>query len=494
MVKQSTNKSYLLTFLVACIGAIFGVTAQDLASPWQIKYNKDAEVLNLRSQNMKHFRNQQGNFTAYVSSGSIHYKSGGQWLDIDNSVNSNTGTRHQNKPFVNTTNNFRTYYPANPFTESVLVEYNGNVFEERITKIVFFDAQGNSISNLPISDKIVGKVKGNQLVYKNVFNGVDLVFTQKNDGKKVDLVINSSSFLQHIPSNASRIAIIEEVKLPNGVEVKNMNSGIEITKNNELLVTYTEPIAFETPSSNKQYNTDNDLANSGILSYSKQGDMLLINTSFDLNWLKDVKRSFPVRLDPSANYGPFAVNLATGYMTTATGGKTNGFLRLANTNTFAWAKFNIGALASTGITDVDSTRYWGYHYTSTGADKIAKIAGLANLDPVAGLNTAIVSQINAGPNYNNSYVFGGSAFQWRIGLLDTTLADTALLNSVARGWFAIGMTYLTGNTGFMYQYGWNAGNALINYLEVTYQTAPCTNPVSSGSISGSVLVCGGSST
>lgn len=495
MKNKSTIKSYLLAFFAACIGIIFGATGQELSSPWQNKFDKNAEILNMRSQNMKHFKNQQGNFTAFAASGSIHYKSGEKWLEIDNTIVPNIGSKYQSKPFLNITNNFKTYYPVNPMIEPLVVDYMGNVFEEKITKIIFLDEQGKSISNLPIAEKLSGKSVGNQLTYKNIFAGVDLVYTQTNDGKKVDLVIHSSSFLQSIPANASRIAIVEEVKLPNNVEVKSVNSGIEITKNNELLVTYPAPFAVETFNSNKQYNTDNDLTNSGILSYSLHGNILQTNSSFDLNWLKAPGRSFPVRLDPSANYGPFAISMATGYMTTATGGKSNGFLRLAGTNTFAWAKFNIAGLASTGVTWVDSARYWGYHYTSTGADKISKLAGMANVDPVSALNTAIVSQINSGPNYNNNYVFGGAAFQWRTGLLDTALADTAILNSVASGWFAVGMVYLSGNTGFMYQYGWNATNAtLVNYLEVTYQTAPCTNPVSAGSVAGNALVCGGSST
>ncbi len=495
MKNKSTIKSYLLAFLAACIGIIFGVSAQELSSPWQNNFDKNAEILNMRSQNMKHFKNQQGNFTAYVASGSIHYKSGEKWLEIDNDIVPNIGSKYDSKPFLNVTNNFKTYYPVNPNIEPVLVEYKGNVFEEKITKIVFLDEQGNSISHLPISKKISGKSIGNQLTYKNIFTGVDLVYTQTNDGKKVDLVIHSSTFLQSIPANAKRIAIIEEVKLPNNVEVKSVNSGIEVTKNKELLVTYPAPIAVETVNSNKLYATDNDLTNTGLLTYSLDGNILQTNSSFDLNWLKESGRSFPVKLDPSANYGPFAVSMATGYMTSATGTKTNGLLRLAAANTFSWAKFNVAGLASTGITSVDSSRYWGYHYSTTGLDKISKIAGMANVDPVSALNTAIVSQINTGPNYNNNYVFGGAAFQWRTGLLDTALADTAVFNSVSRGWFALGMVYLSGNTTFMYQYGWNGATpALINYLEVTYQTAPCTNPVSAGSVAGNALVCGGSST
>ena len=360
MKNKFTIKSYLLAFLAACIGVIFGATAQELSSPWQKKFDKNAEMLNMRSQNMKHFKNQQGNFTAYVASGSIHYKSGEKWLEIDNAIVPNIGSKHQSKPFLNVTNNFKTYYPVNPFTEPVLVEYMGNVFEEKITKIVFLDEQGKSISHLPIAKKLSGKLIGNQLTYQNIFTGVDLVYSQTNDGKKVDLVIHSSSFLQSIPANAKRIAIFEEVRLPNNVEVKSVNSGIEVTKNKELLVNYPEPVAVETVNSNKLYATDNDLTNTGLLTYSLDGNILQTNSSFDLNWLKASGRSFPVKLDPSANYGPFAVAMATGYMTTATGTKSNGFLRLAGANTFAWTKFNLAGLASTGVTSVDSARYWGY--------------------------------------------------------------------------------------------------------------------------------------
>ncbi|MBP9688032.1 MAG: hypothetical protein KBE91_00360, partial [Bacteroidia bacterium] len=464
-------------------------------NPWASKYSSDAEAVNMRSQNMKHFRNPQGNFTAFVSTGSIHYKSGNNWLEINNQIVTNTSSRFASKKFANTTNNFKTYYPSNPFTETVLVEYAGNVFEERISKVVFVNEQNNIISYLPISEKIIGKPLGNQMVYANVYPGVDLVYTQNNDGKKMDLVINSNSFLSVIPAGASKIAIIEEVTLPSGVKVESTNSGIEVTRNNKTLVNFPTPTAIETQSATKQYTNDLDLMLSGTFSHNLSGNNLSITSAFDVNWIKNAARVFPVKLDPSANYGPFAVAMATGYTTSAVAAKTNGFLRLAGLNTFAWAKFNIAGLASTGITDVDSARFWGYHYTSTGLDKIAKVTGLNNVDPVSALNTDIVAQINAGPIYNNNYVFGGTPLnQWRTAMLDTTLTDTAVLSSVARGWFGVGMTYLSGNAGFMYQYGWNGTVNLTPYLEVTYQTAPCTNPVAAGSVTGNALVCGGSIT
>lgn len=464
------------------------------STPWSLRYQSEAEIVSMRSRNMKHFRNASGNFTAFTATGSIHYKKGNQWLDINNNIVTNTTGLYTSKLFANTTNNFQTFYPANPFKEAVIVVYNGQIYEERIKAISFVDASNNRISALPISGNIVPEVFGNQLVYKGVYKGVDLIYTQTNDGKKVDLVIHSNTFLQVIPVQAVSIVIEEEVKIPAGLTVTNDN-GVTLLRDKKVEVNFPAPVAIESINSAKTYSNENELTTQGTLKLVNQSaTSLTLNSSFSINWLKDATRSFPVKLDPSANYGPFAVSMATGYMTTATGAKTNGLLRLAGANTFAWAKFDISGLASTGITDVDSSRYWGYHYTSTGADKIAKIAGLANLDPVSGLNTAIVSQINAGPIYINNYIFGGSAFQWRTALLDTTLADTAVLSSVARGWFGVGMTYLSGNTGFMYQYGWNGVAGSICYLEVTYQTAPCTNPVSAGTVIGNALVCGGSTT
>ena len=95
MKNKSTIKSYLLAFFAACIGIIFGATGQELSSPWQNKFDKNAEILNMRSQNMKHFKNQQGNFTAFAASGSIHYKSGEKWLEIDNTIVPNIGSISQ---------------------------------------------------------------------------------------------------------------------------------------------------------------------------------------------------------------------------------------------------------------------------------------------------------------------------------------------------------------------------------------------------------------
>lgn len=462
---------------------------------WKSKFNSDAEMHTMRSQNMKHFRNASGTFTAFVASGSIHYLQSSEWLDIDNTIRVNNSGYYMDYMYANVTNNFKTYYPANPFKQPVIVNFNGKAYHEIIKSISFVDENNVLIATLPVTtDKVKAFISGNQITYKNIFNDIDVVYTQNNDGKKLDLVIKSNQFLKSVPVNTKKIVINEEVTFSDGIVAENSTDGIVLKNNGTVDVSFPQPIATETVLTGKDYVNDNELNTTGSMSYQNIKNGISVHTSFDMNWLNEPTRNFPVSLDPSANYGPFAISMATGYMTTATGAKTNGLLRLAAANTFAWAKFNLAALASVGALGVDSANYWGYHYSSTGTpDKLAKIAGMRGVDPVSSLNTAIVAQINSGPVYNTGYAFGSTIFGWHKGGLDTTLADTGIFNSISRGWFSLGMTYVSGTTTFMYQYGWN-GASNICYLEVNYRTAPCTNPIAAGTITGNAVVCGGAST
>ena len=463
---------------------------QAAITPWQNAYAPQAEVKEMRSANMKHFRTTDGRFTAFVATGSIHYLNNGKWADIENNIVTNSGNGEA--PFYNTTNNFKTYYSSNPFVGGVRVIYNGNTYVEKVKAINFVNEQGKTIEKLAISSKIKSEAVGNQVIYKNVIAGVDLVYTQQNDGKKMELVIYDKAFLNLIPQSATKIVIEEEVSLPHGMRVQKVDNSININNGNEVQVSFPTPLAYETKSSSKLYQTEDELMNEGNIAFTKKGAFVVVKSTFNVNWLKSPARNFPIKLDPTANYGPFAVVNATGRMTTAIAAKQSGFLRLANTNTFSWAKFNIAALGATGINQVDSVHYHGYDYTPTTGNKLSDVRGMANADPVTALNTDIVAQINSGPLYAANYIFAGATASWRSTILDTTLADTALFSSIGRGWFALGMKFTSGATGFAYQAGYDhATPAQICYLQVTYQTAPCSNPVVAGLVTGANSICAG---
>jgi len=480
----------LLLTLLSIIGNAAFAAGNGPGAPWS-SLTGSKEILELRTQNSKHFRTADGKMTAFYGSGSIHYQLGSQWLEISNDIATEDG--RNGFAFSNTSNSFKTFYPANPFVGFVKTEYNGLVYQERVKAIKILNMAGQVIGTLPISNQIVGKVQGSNLVYQNIVKGIDLVYTQMNDGRKLNVVIKNAAALAFFSAKGSSVVIEEEVILPNGTTLVQNGQQFSINRGASVEATFSKPVAFD------GHNTgavEAEMQTEGTMTSNRLGkSSYTVNSSFPLSWINSSTRNFPISLDPSINYGPFAVSMATGYMTSATGAKTNGFLRLASTNTFAWAKFNVAAFSTVGATSIDSVRYWGYHYTTlTTPDKIAKVVDMDSIDPVSALNTVIVSKINAKTNISPAYSFSSNPFNWRAGTLDTSF-NSLLPAYVTRGWAAVGFAYLSGTTTFAYQYGWNAtgaGATLINYMQVYYTLPPCSSPVTAGTVNGPSLACGGS--
>lgn len=465
--------------------------------PWS-KHQNARELVNLRGHNVKHFSLPSGQSVAYFASGTIHYQSGAQWLEIDNTIKPNLESG-KDYLYANVTNNFNVFYPGSIQSHPLKIKVSGVELLEQITKVYAMDINGNTLATLTPNNKCEVLVKGNTITYANYFNGIDLVYTQNNAGKKFELKINQASALLALPSNATKLIIEEEVSLPTGVNMKEENNHIILSKNNQQLADYLSPEAYDATANLGEIETNSQ----GQITAKLVNNKLLVQTVFDMNWITSKQRNFPIYLDPSANYGPFNVSMATGRMTSATGAKADGFLRLAGANTFTWAKFDIASFANLGAISMDSANYWGYFYTAIQtADKIAKVVEMDSLDPVSATNLSIVANINAKTNLTLNYAFGASAASggnsWRKAFLDTAIHNPVFRANITRGYTSIGMSYISGNATFGYHYGREAiggtNNALVCYLEVFYTLPPCSNPVAGGTITGNNLVCGGSNT
>ncbi|HQQ93854.1 MAG TPA: T9SS type A sorting domain-containing protein [Bacteroidia bacterium] len=459
-------------------------TRESVQDPWT-KKGLQNEQLEKRSRTSKHFIKDNDEVAAFFSTSSIHYLDAkNKWQEIGTEIESNPIPGGDAFPFVALKNAVRNFFPSNPFLNHLVLETNEGIYRERLTSIKFLDASGTVISSMDLSGSVSVQVDHNKISYSGFDPDLSLVYTLGSDSRKFDLQINSSSFLNRIPNGAKYLRIEEEFMLPDKTSAMGYkNDLITVSTAGTEIFSFSRPVAFDSNPSRE------DILN-GEIEFRSQGEHSEVYSTFDLNWLIQPGRQFPVHFDPIVNYYPQNSSNWTGYQTSSAS-KSSGMLRLTNNTTSSWAKFDLTTLPI-GASVAQAT-YFGYHYQTTGVAKIASIQGLGVVDPVTAAAAALFTASQNGTVYNSNYTFGSNPYGWNSGSFNASgIADVA---AAAGYWIAIGFKYLSGNTTFMYQYGYNASSAANRpYLEVDYSTTPCAGiPAANTVITPTAIICPGSS-
>lgn len=457
-VKVKTT-SVLLISCVSLTGLSGNPEKNKLNQPWANKGLKN-EIEAKRTRTTKHFSN--GNSTtAFMAVGSIHYKNANNsWEDINTNIESNPSSISY--PYSAEKNAVKTYFPANPFNNSILMDIESSRFKEKVNAIQFLDASKNIIGSLSLGNNVVSTVSGNKITYTGFYPGLSLSYSLGNDSRKFDLEITSSLFLNAIPNNAAFISIDEMFQSDDSnFSIKSSKNQLVVDVNGLEVIGFENPIAFDA-------NTAAENRAIGNLTYTKNNNQYSLRTNFPVSWIKSSQRVFPIHLDPTVNYFPQNIAMWTGYQT-SNAAKASGYLRLAGATTASWAKFDISALPVGAF--VQSANYWAYHYTTLGLIT-ANLRGLGTLDPVPAVAGPLFTQSTTGPLYTSGYTFAGTAFAWYSGVLNPT-GTAGIMTAMPQGWFGIGVEWAGGSTGFAYAYGINGTALQYPYLEVTYFTTPC---------------------
>lgn len=454
--------------------------------PW-IEKGYTLELKDKRTRTSKHFMTNDQKIATYLSPSSIHYlDKGNTWEEIDTRIVYNTGSNQSSHPYAAERNAVKTYFPSNPFQDYLVMETNEGRFKERVTAINFLNAAGQVIGTLPLNNTVTTMLDGNRIRYTGFHNDLSLEYTLGNDSRKFDLVVQSANFFSSVPANASSLSIVEEFIAADGSVIEFHKNDIRIVSQGETVFQVAQPVAFGT-------NTKEEEFTAGTLSLQQQQNTAYIQSSFPLAWLQHSARHFPIHLDPTVNYYPTNTTFWTGYQTSSTT-KTSGQIRVTSGLNQGWAKFDLSALP-VGCTVTQAT-YYGYHYSTTSTTKICQITGMGTVEPVAATAGAIAAQIPSGTQYNGNYTFGGATYSWNPGALNSNaLTDIA---AAAGSWIALGFSYLSGSTTFMYHYGINGfgltPTPLPCYIEVVYFTVPCNSVPSANSvISPTYEICPGTS-
>lgn len=492
-------KSLLVAFTLSLIfvsgsATAHGKLASSQSTPWTANKDLKQELPAKRNRFSKHFMMNNGEFRMYTSPSSIHYQTANGWQEIDNTVQANNSGVYASHPYYNGSNAFKTYYPTSIQNGQILTTLAEGSISESLEGFYAVNQSGQTVYQYA-ANAVNATPSDNQLAYVNLFPNTTARYAQQNDGRKFDLILQNNQMLNALPASAKYLVLKEKINIPASWTVSQSENGINIYQGNTWLACLSKPMAFENPNSGKTNLSDNDMMLEGSHSFTRTGNELTIYTKFDLAWLQDPQRAFPVNLDPTVQFYPFAVSMATGRLTLPTATKANGGLRLAGAGGgVSWAKFDISTLPSGAV--LSAAIYYGYNYSGTTTPtKLATITGFQTLDPSLATtsNSTIWTYISApsGPVYSSTCPFSGSVLNtWYSGSLNSqALSDIAA--QTAQGWTALAFNYASGGTGTSFQYGWDpTTTTLKNYLELTYSTSGCSTVTAGTAQSSVTLACG----
>jgi hypothetical protein len=396
-----TNTIRCVIFSVAMFLS-FSVSAQQSSAllPYSEYHN---EIVSRRDANSKHFQNADGSVSMFTQAGPIHFKNEqGQWLDID------TRILPAVKGFSNAANTVKSFFPYVINEVGQITTTTSGEIKEMLNSGWRFSDQ----ENINTLNFIKPEVAENVISYRDN-SGVKLNYTLSPSRKKMDWIIEQSSFLKNSSEKATTLVFSEEIELPSGAYLNQKGEELEIVLlSGEVLVNYERPLIHE--AGKFMLPEDGQSAVYGFYQIKQLTQhRFLVETHVPLAWLKNAARVFPVVVDPTANYYPNSVNFWTGYQTSASS-KTNGMLRITNVLNVGWAKFNISSIPLAAT--INQTRLHSYHYQTTGT-KDTRVNDMNATDPVAAAAGTISSAIAANDAYISNYPFGGASYGWRNAIL-----------------------------------------------------------------------------
>lgn len=504
--------SYLLVFgITALSSSLFGQndrnidakgdlnvasTGNENAHLWMNEsfssYPQDAEIIEKRTANSKHFNNENGSITAHISSGEIHYLENGQWQTIFHTIVPTSSG------FKNTTNSHKTFYPSNSSGSIRTILPNGIELVDMKDMRMYYESNGqaNQIQNIQSKQ---GLVKFNELTYANVYgSGIDLRLTQNTKQRKMDYIIQNQMALNNIPNGADFLVFEEKVVLPVGWSAQLINNEILLKDQiGNLIAKYERPIFKDTPpphehNENEHNHSHVDLEFTGTYEMSQNGTDIIIKTKVPLTWLTSSERIFPLSIDPTIQLYPTNSNLWTGRV--VHNGYGGGHTSTSSDNIYlgkdgsstvysGWAKFDVTSLPDASC--ITSASLWYNVYDNRSGDPTCGInvhmRHMAN-DPVTATNVNRLADIRDGDIYGTSnFAFVVSGPGW--GNRDLSSSLNHLTAATVSNWYAVGLDhYVTGPHSTCYTYIRGYSHTDRPYLRVDYVdgSTPSTSALGGG--------------
>ncbi|GIV33985.1 MAG: hypothetical protein KatS3mg031_1520 [Chitinophagales bacterium] len=301
---------------------------QDQQGPFGA-YSMEQEVVALRTEFSKHFKNPDGSYTAIIGAGPLHYRENGHWLTILSFPLENKGKEYTNRKWAAVHNKHKMYFPERPGL-SIVTKIHGQLYEDWAEPVlVWLDANGRPLQEIKANAASRGKASRDSLVYADIFPYTDAVILNSITSKKLNYILRSPAFLASKPAGAAYLAFREEIKAP--AEWALAGTGVEkppFSANNasqqflqdisfkntsgEPMLNILRPVYFErmaqgscsdTEFDTTKRNPDAVMEGSYVLKKKNAGSYTTY-ILVPLSWLEAAHRKFPVTIDPVTDYYP----------------------------------------------------------------------------------------------------------------------------------------------------------------------------------------------
>ena len=288
------------------------------------------EVVDRREETVKHFRTEDGSFTAVQYNVPVHEKDeNGEWQDIDNTLSESGNeyaTSNARIKFAKKTTGNSTLFELHDGNRKITMSLSGarKKVEGQVTNTqTEFPEDATQLQRMMTLDKLSSKI-----LYPNILDGVDLEY-----------VVNSCNIKENIivKERADSYSYTFEIQLNNLDAVLCEDGSVAIADPDTDEVVYMIPKGY-------MFDADGAYSDAVVYTLTNGGSgKYTLTVVADAEWINDESRTLPVTIDP-----PITVSSETGI--------TDTYIDSDNPSS---AYYSLSYLASgTGAVGQEFISYW----------------------------------------------------------------------------------------------------------------------------------------
>lgn len=362
------------------------------------RFNAASELVNLRTESSKHFKNEDSTYTTVLTAGNCHYKEGGVWKTSANTVAATGNTQY---PYANTHNLVKTYYGN--LQQGVKFRWPAGTEVSGFAPVDIYatDEKGMKIAGLFQPQAVAPLANNNKVVYQQITPSVNYTIEQLTGQVQTTYTITNNIF-QNAPANTEDVVFAEKINLPAGCTVskgkdeRNDKQVIKVMQGDKLLFTYSDVYYFDDSTGKMK-----PVHEAATFDYTMQGQVLQINIHVPYRWLTNPATKYPVTIDPSVNVTPANSTYWTG-TNVNTGGADNliatGFYDCSgctDEDYHGYVKFDISSLPDYACVTATELYMYQNAWVDGGGDNGCQFdVGWANVEPVSAAWSTIYNAVN----------------------------------------------------------------------------------------------------
>lgn len=477
-------------------------------------YDPSKEVISKRNMNSKHFRNDDGSYTAVISAAPIHYLNDrNEWHEIDCRIretkNSSTYT------YCNETNIFKTYFPTE--LQNAGIKFGELDYWQDI-HLSWTDTMGIEHPIFAISNTITS-VNENKITYSDFSNGISLEYEITHTQLRAKIIFHRVPPVLQEHEDVSWLNIIYKIKLPDGATINGEKELQDFSTDGMLEIKDSQGNTYFLTTPEKPAHR-NFLCERGKLRFITIDGEQYCYIQIPAEWITDKTRNEHNLLRTASSsddiegtleimaVGAFYPNNATGWTGSMNYSPTYGYggrpfngagscgilglmpvVLTPSTFTYgetrSWVQFNISGLS--GATAINSATvkfniyYWEEDYVPLTVQyykaNTATCGACQNWGPITCANV-----FNTCMTTGSAYNATGHTWPYSGWTTEQSLGATAcndIYNAIASGYYAIGCKVNSSGNTLREAYAEDAG-ANAPTLTVDY-TAGCSEPTTQAS-------------